>query len=79
MSIRRGVRQDGRGCNRGVQRRRRTHHRYTLAVARGEAQVIRKAAATAASGPHRDTAESMPGNIDPSQVQDEDTPTGCLC
>ena len=31
------------------------------------------------SGPRRDTAESMPGNIDLSQVQDEDTSGGCLC
>ena len=34
---------------------------------------------TAASGPRRDTAESMPGNIDLSQVQGEDTSDGCLC
>jgi Ras-related protein Rab-18 len=34
---------------------------------------------TTASGPRRDTAESMPGNIDLSQVQDEDTSAGCLC
>ena len=33
---------------------------------------------TAVSGPRRGTAESMPGNIDLSQVQDEDT-VGCLC
>ena len=38
------------------------------------------AANTAAvSGPHRGTAESMPGNIDLSQVQDEDTSGWCLC
>ena len=35
--------------------------------------------AAAASGPRRDTAESMPGNIDLSQVQDEDASAGCLC
>jgi Ras-related protein Rab-18 len=34
---------------------------------------------TAASGPRRGTAESMPGDIDLSQVQDEDTSPGCLC
>jgi Ras-related protein Rab-18 len=34
---------------------------------------------TAVSGPRRDTAESMPGNIDLSQVQDEDTSGECLC
>ena len=35
---------------------------------------------TAVSGPRRGTAESMPGNIDLSQVQDdEDTSSGCLC
>ena len=34
---------------------------------------------TAVSGPRRATAESMPGNIDLSQVQDEDTSGGCLC
>jgi Ras-related protein Rab-18 len=34
---------------------------------------------TAVSGPPRATAESMPGNIDLSQVQDEDTSGGCLC
>ena len=34
---------------------------------------------TAISGPRRDMAESMPGNIDLSQVQDEDTPGGYLC
>jgi Ras-related protein Rab-18 len=34
---------------------------------------------TTANGPRRDTAESMPGNIDLSQLQDEDTSTGCLC
>lgn len=34
---------------------------------------------TAASGPRRDTAESMPGNIDLSQVQEDDTSEGCLC
>jgi Ras-related protein Rab-18 len=33
----------------------------------------------AASGPRRDTAERMPGNIDLSQVQDEDASAGCLC
>ena len=37
------------------------------------------AAATTTSGPRRDRAESMPGNIDLSQVQDEDTSGGCLC
>ncbi|KAI0271010.1 ras family-domain-containing protein [Russula aff. rugulosa BPL654] len=37
------------------------------------------AANTAVSGPRRATAESMPGNIDLSQVQDEDTSGGCLC
>ena len=37
------------------------------------------AAAAAASGPRRDTDENMPGNIDLSQVQDEDTSSGCLC
>ena len=34
---------------------------------------------TAVSGPRRDTAESMPGSIDLSQVQDEDTSAGCSC
>ena len=34
---------------------------------------------TAVSGSRRATAESMPGNIDLSQVQDEDTSGGCLC
>jgi hypothetical protein len=34
---------------------------------------------SAVSGPRRATAESMPGNIDLSQVQDEDTSGGCLC
>ena len=34
---------------------------------------------TAISEPRRGTAESMPGNIDLSQVQDEDTSGGCLC
>ncbi|KAI0263511.1 hypothetical protein BGY98DRAFT_940212 [Russula aff. rugulosa BPL654] len=34
---------------------------------------------TAVSGPRRATAESMPGNIDLSQVQDEDTFGKCLC
>jgi Ras-related protein Rab-18 len=34
---------------------------------------------TAGSGPRRGTAESMPGNIDLSQSQDEDTSPGCLC
>jgi Ras-related protein Rab-18 len=34
---------------------------------------------TAVSGPRRATAESMPGNIDLSQVQDEDTSGGCSC
>jgi Ras-related protein Rab-18 len=38
-----------------------------------------KTAAAAASGPRRDTAESMPGNIDLSQGQDEDESAGCLC
>lgn len=37
------------------------------------------AAAPTTSGPRRDRAESMPGNIDLSQVQDEDTSGGCLC
>ena len=38
------------------------------------------ASTTAVSGPRRGTAESMPGNIDLSQVQnDEDTSSGCLC
>jgi GTPase SAR1 family protein len=32
MSIRRGIRQDGRGRNRGVQRGRRADHRYAFAV-----------------------------------------------
>jgi Ras-related protein Rab-18 len=35
--------------------------------------------AAAVSGPRRDTDESMPGNIDLSQVQDEDASAGCLC
>lgn len=39
----------------------------------------RTAAAAAASGPRRDTVESMPGNIDLSRVQDEDESAGCLC
>ena len=34
---------------------------------------------TAVSGLRHATAESMPGNIDLSQVQDEDTSGGCLC
>jgi hypothetical protein len=34
---------------------------------------------TAVSGLRRATAESMPGNIDLSQVQDEDTSGRCLC
>jgi Ras-related protein Rab-18 len=34
---------------------------------------------TAVSGPRRNTVESMPGNIDLSQVQEEDTSAGCLC
>jgi Ras-related protein Rab-18 len=34
---------------------------------------------TTASGPRRDTIESMPGNIDLSQVQDEDASGGCMC
>ena len=34
---------------------------------------------TAVSGLRRGTAESMPGNIDLSQVQDEDTSGGCSC
>jgi len=36
-------------------------------------------AAAAASGARRDTADSMPGNIDLSSVQDEDTLGGCSC
>ena len=32
---------------------------------------------TGASSSH--AAESLPGNIDLSQVQDEDTSAGCLC
>lgn len=34
---------------------------------------------TTVSGPRRDTADSMPGNIDLSQTQDDDTSGGCLC
>ena len=34
---------------------------------------------TTVSGPRRNTAESMPGNIDLSQVQDEVTSEECLC
>ena len=34
---------------------------------------------TSVSGPRRDTGESVPGNIDLSQVQDGDTSAGCLC
>jgi Ras-related protein Rab-18 len=34
---------------------------------------------TGAGGRRRDTAESMPGNIDLSHAQDEDTSAGCLC
>jgi Ras-related protein Rab-18 len=34
---------------------------------------------TAICVPRGDTAESMPGNIDLSQLQDEDTSSGCLC
>jgi Ras family len=60
MPIRRGVCQDGHGCDRGIQRGR-ADYRYAV------------------SGPRRDTAESMPGNIDLSQVQDEDTSGECLC
>jgi len=39
----------------------------------------RTAAAAAASGARRDAAESMPGNIDLSHVQDEDESGGCSC
>jgi len=38
-----------------------------------------RTAVTAASEPRRDTAGNMPGNIDLSQVQDEDMSAGCLC
>jgi hypothetical protein len=46
-----------------------------------------RTAAAAVSGPANTAAatsrpragESMPGNIDLSQVQDEDTSAGCLC
>ena len=40
VSVRRGIRQDGGGRDRGVQRRRRAHHRHARAVGRGEAQGI---------------------------------------
>jgi Ras-related protein Rab-18 len=36
-----------------------------------------RANTTAASGPHTDG--SMPGNIDLSQLEDEDASAGCLC
>jgi hypothetical protein len=35
VPLRRGVRQDGRGRDGGVRRRRRAHHRHAFAVARG--------------------------------------------
>jgi len=38
MSLCRGIRQDGRRRDRGVQRRRHAHHRYAFAVERGEAR-----------------------------------------
>jgi len=40
VPLRRGVRQDGRGRDRGIQRCRRAHHRYAVAVARGEDQGV---------------------------------------
>ena len=36
MSFRRGIGQDGGGRDRGIKRRRRAHHRYAVAMARGE-------------------------------------------
>jgi len=38
MSLCRGIRQDGRRRDRGIQRRRHAHHRYAFAVERGEAR-----------------------------------------
>ena len=57
----------------GVQRGHHVHHEDKPKSSG------RTTAPAAPGGPRRDTAESMPGNIDLSQVQDEDTLAWCLC
>jgi len=58
MSLCRGIRQDGRRRDRGVQRRRHAHHRYALAVERREAhQDQYRPGATARCKSHRRSRE----------------------